>query len=146
MRPGEIRCGMSSWTPGTVDYCRDGGLLLPLQRRAEAKTTYGGDHLLDGDLGGVEGHDRFLRLEAYVRPIHDLQPFQGLLDRDGQAPHVIPSTARTTVEVAAIPTFTAITRPSNKARTDAQRFIAFSPCRDRCEGHRCSSDARAGRT
>ena len=73
---------MSSWTPGTVDYCRDGGLLLPLQRRAEAKTTYGGDHLLDGDLGGVEGHDRFLRLEAYVRPIHALQPFQGLLDRD----------------------------------------------------------------
>ena len=77
---------MSSWTLGTVDYCRDGGLLLPLQRRAEAKTTYGGDHLLDGDLGGVEGHDRFLRLEAYVRPIHAIQPFQGLLDRDGSGP------------------------------------------------------------
>src|SRR5215468_11977728 len=86
MGPGEIRCGMSSWTPGTVDYCRDGGLLLPLQRRAEAKTTYGGDHLLDGDLGGIEGHDRFLRLETYVRPIHAIQPFQGLLDRDGSGP------------------------------------------------------------
>jgi hypothetical protein len=61
-------------------------LLLLLQRCAEAKTTYGGDHLLDGDLCGVEGHGRFLRFEAYVGSIHALQPFQGRLDRDGSGP------------------------------------------------------------
>ena len=72
--------------PATVDNCRHGCLLLLLQRRAEAETLYGRDHLLDGDLGGVEGHDRLLRLEAYVCPIHALQPFQGLLDRDGSGP------------------------------------------------------------
>src|SRR5215475_10468782 len=53
-------------------------------------------------------------------------PSRAFLTATGQAPHVIPSTARTTVEVAAIPTFTAITRPTNKARMVAQRFIAFS--------------------
>jgi hypothetical protein len=61
-------------------------LLLLLQRRAEAKTPYGRDHLLDGDLSGVESHDRLLRLEAYVCPVHALQPFQGLLDRDWSGP------------------------------------------------------------
>ena len=61
-------------------------LLVRLQRRAEANALHRRDHLLDGDLGGVEGHDRFLRLEADVRPIHALQPFQGLLDRDGSGP------------------------------------------------------------
>jgi hypothetical protein len=61
--------------------------LLPLlPRRAEAKTLYGHDHLLDGDLGGVEGHYRLLRLEAYICAIHALQPFQGLLDRDRSGP------------------------------------------------------------
>jgi hypothetical protein len=45
-------------------------LLLLLQRRAEAKTIYGRYHLLDGDLGGVEGHHRLLRLEAHICPIH----------------------------------------------------------------------------
>ena len=61
-------------------------LLVLLQRRAEAKTIYGRDHLLDGDLGGVEGHHCLLRLEAYICSIHALQPFQGLLDRDGSGP------------------------------------------------------------
>jgi hypothetical protein len=51
----------------TVDHRRHGYLLLLLlQRRAEAKTIYGRDHLLDGDLGGVEGHHCLLRLEAYI--------------------------------------------------------------------------------
>ena len=60
---------------------------LPLlQRRAETKTIYGRDHLLDGDLGGVKGHHRLLRLETYICPIHAIQPFQGLLDRDGSGP------------------------------------------------------------
>jgi hypothetical protein len=72
--------------PATVDYCGHGCLLLLLQRRAEAKTLSGRDHLLDGDLSGVESHDRLLRLEAYVCPVHALQPFQGLLDRDGSGP------------------------------------------------------------
>jgi hypothetical protein len=70
----------------TVDYCGHGCLLLLPQRRAEAKTPYGRDHLLDGNLGGVEGHHRLLRPEAYVCPIHALQPFQGLFDRDGSGP------------------------------------------------------------
>ena len=69
--------------PATVNDCRHGCLLRLLQRRAEAKAINSRDHLLDGDLGGVEGHYRLLSLEAYVCTIHALQPFQGLLDRDG---------------------------------------------------------------
>jgi len=63
---------LSAWLP-----------LLRLPRRAKAKTLYGHDHLLDGDLSGVVGHHRLLRLETYICAIHALQPFQGLLDRDG---------------------------------------------------------------
>jgi hypothetical protein len=73
-------------------------------------------------------------------------PSRAFLTATGQAPHVIPSTARTTVEVAARPTSTAINRPSSRAMRDAQRFIAFPPCRGRREARRCSSHARAGRT
>jgi hypothetical protein len=73
--------------PATIDHCQH-SCLLPLlpQSRAEAKTIYGRDHLLDADRGGVEGHHRLLRLEAYIGPTHALQPFQGLLDRDGSGP------------------------------------------------------------
>ena len=52
--------------PATVDHCRHGCLLLLFQCRAEAKTIYRRDHLLNGDLGGVEGHHCLLRLEAYT--------------------------------------------------------------------------------
>jgi hypothetical protein len=54
-----------------------------LERSAESETVYGLSHLVDGYLPGVECHDRFLRLETHVGSTHTLQPFQGLLDRDG---------------------------------------------------------------
>lgn len=72
--------------PATIDRCRHTCLLVLLQRRAETKTIYGRDHLLDADLGGVEDHHRLLRPEVHICPIHALQPFQGLLDRDGSGP------------------------------------------------------------
>lgn len=76
----------------TVDHPGHGYLLLLLRgrqtlyRSAEAETIYGLDHLRDGDLCGVECHDRFLRPEAHICPTHACQPFQGLLDRGGSGP------------------------------------------------------------
>ena len=57
--------------------------MRPSDRRAKAGAGHGVDHLLDRDLLRIECNDRFFRTKAHVRPIHALQPFQGLLDRDG---------------------------------------------------------------
>ncbi len=54
-------------------------------RCVEAEAIHGINHLLDGDLGGFEHDDRLSRSKAHVCPTHTLQPFQGLLDRDGSA-------------------------------------------------------------
>jgi hypothetical protein len=57
--------------------------LYPFDRRLKAGASHGVNHLRDRDLFGIERNDRFFRTKAHVRPIHTLQPFQGLLDRDG---------------------------------------------------------------
>jgi hypothetical protein len=51
----------------------------------EAETIHGVNHLLNGDLNWIERDDRLFRSKAHVGPTHTLQPFQGLLDRDGSA-------------------------------------------------------------
>ena len=43
------------------------------------------NHLLHRDALGIESDHGFFRTKAHVRPIHALQPFQGLLDRDRSA-------------------------------------------------------------
>jgi len=52
-------------------------------RRLEPRARYRIDHLFDGDLLGIERNDRFFLTKTDVGSIHALQPFQGLLDRDG---------------------------------------------------------------
>ena len=58
-------------------------MLCSLDRRLKAGASHGINHLLDRDLFGIERNDRFLRTKAHVGSTHALQPFQGLLDRDG---------------------------------------------------------------
>src|SRR5712692_4558963 len=65
-------------------------------------------------------------------------PSRAFFTPTGQAPHVIPSTARTTVEVAAIAVSETTTRPSSRASTDAHRLIAHLPCCGRREADRRS--------
>ena len=65
-------------------------------------------------------------------------PSRAFLTATGQAPHVIPSTARTTVEVAAKAAFAMSARPSRRMRVDSVVLIASLPCRGRCDRRRCS--------
>ena len=57
-----------------------------LDRCPKAEAIHGVNHLLDGNLRGVERDRRFFRSKTHIRSTHTLQPFQGLLDRDGSAP------------------------------------------------------------
>ena len=59
------------------------GRRLSFDRRVKAGASHGINHLLDRHVFGIERNDRFLRTKAHVRSTHALQPFQGLLDRDG---------------------------------------------------------------
>jgi len=57
-----------------------------LDRCPKAEAIHGVNHLVDGHLRGVERDGRFFRSKAHIRATHTLQPFQGLLDRDGSGP------------------------------------------------------------
>ena len=57
--------------------------MCSFDRRLKPGASYSVNHLLDRDPFRIEANDRFFRTKAHVRPIHALQPFQGLFDRDG---------------------------------------------------------------
>jgi hypothetical protein len=65
-------------------------------------------------------------------------PSRAFLTAMGQAPQVIPSTERTTVDVAASETFVMNRSPRRTATSDASTFIASVPCRDPHGQHRHS--------
>ena len=49
----------------------------------KARAGHRVNHLFHRDALGIESDHGFFRTKAHVRPIHALQPLQGLLDRDG---------------------------------------------------------------
>jgi hypothetical protein len=52
----------------------------PLWRSAEPAPVHRLDPLTDGDLRRLERHPSFLVAEAYISPLHALEPLQGSLD------------------------------------------------------------------
>jgi glucose 1-dehydrogenase len=54
-----------------------------LDRGTEPESIHGVHHVFDADLRRIERDDRLFRTKAHVRSTYTLQPFQGLLDRDG---------------------------------------------------------------
>src|SRR5881628_2460360 len=83
-------CLSSWWPPTDSSPCSSAASAFrwprSLDRCPKAEAIHRVNHLLDGNLRGVERDRRFFRSKTHIRSTHTLQPFQGLLDRDGSAP------------------------------------------------------------
>ena len=114
-----------SWLPPTVIQ-RAGGEFFSTARKPRRSTAW----IIWGTVTSAGSNLATASFAARLTSarLTPFSPSRAFFTPTGQAPQVIPSTVRTTVEVAATAGYATTNRPSIAARTEPRRVIASLPC------------------